>query len=70
MLIEEKILFNFKKKMKDEVKDLDLFVALAEDTFPDEDGVYSCQVMERQDNGKVWDVICTKSGNIKDVYQL
>lgn len=68
--LEDKILEQFKKKMKDEVKDLELFVALSDDCWPDCEGIYQCEVMENQDNGKVWTCVCTKSGNIKDIYEV
>ena len=70
MNIEQVILENFKKKMKEEVKDLNLLVSLSEDTFPDDYGIYSCEVMESKDNGKVWNVICTRNGKIKDIILL
>lgn len=68
--LEEKILKSFQKLLGKEVEDLDLFVALVEDCWPDYDGVYSCEVMETKDNGKVWELTCTKSGRIKDYIEL
>lgn len=70
MNIEQVILENFKKKMKDEVKDLDLFVSLSEDTFPDDYGIYSCEILENKTNGKSWDVTCTRTGKVKDIILL
>lgn len=68
--LEQKILKLFIKYMEKEVEGLDLFVALTEDCWPDFEGTYSCEVMERQDNGKVWTCECTKSGKIKEVIEL
>lgn len=70
MILEEKILKSFKKYMGKEVEGLDLIVALTEDCWPDFEGTYSCEVMEKQDNGKVWTCECTKSGNVKETYSL
>lgn len=69
-MLEEKILTSFIKYMGKEVEGLELFVAWIEDTWPDEEGTYSCQVMETKDNGKVWDCECTRSGKVKSVYEL
>ena len=69
-LLEEKILASFKKKLGKEVKGLDIMVAFNYDCWPDDEGYYLVEVMERQDNGKVWTCECTKSGNIKDYYEL
>lgn len=69
MKLEEKLLQSFIKYMGDEVKGLDLIIAFSPDTFPDDEGVYSFIVMEREDNGKVWDCECTRSGKIKDVIE-
>ena len=63
--MEEKILNSFKKKAK-EAKDLDLIVSIPEDF----DYEHECEVMEKQDNGKVWNVVCTRSGNVKDYYEI
>lgn len=69
-MIEEKVLENFKRKMKEKVKDLDLIAVFNEDAWPDEDGNYFIEVLERKDNGRVWTLECTRSGNIKEVYEL
>ena len=69
-MLEEKILNSFIKYEGKDVDGLDLFVALTDDNWPDYDGVYSCEVMEKQDNGKVWYCECTKNGNIKETYML
>lgn len=65
--MEQKILEQFKKKMKMEERN-DLIISLDCDDF----GNYlnTCEVMEKQTNGKVWDVITTRSGNIKSIYEL
>lgn len=68
--LEKKILESFKKYEGKEVEDLDLFVAVIEDCWPDDEGVYSCEVMERQDNGRVWTCECTKNGKVKETYEL
>lgn len=70
MSLEQKILKSFIKYMGKEVEGLDLIVSWTEDCWPDFEGSYTCEVMERQDNGKVWTCICTRSGNIKDTYLL
>lgn len=70
MKLKDKILEQFKKKMKKEVEELELIVALTEDCWPDFEGTYSCEVMETKDNGKVWECDCTKSGNIKNIWEL
>lgn len=69
--LEEKILKSFIKYMGKEVEGLELMVAWCPDCWPEEfDHIYTCEVMERQDNGKVWTCECTKSGNVKDAYEV
>lgn len=68
--LEKNILRNFKRYMGAEVEGLDLFVAFCDDCWPNDEGDYTCEVMERQDNGKVWACICSKSGTIKDTYEV
>jgi len=68
--LEEKILKSFIKYEGKEVKDLDLLVALCPDCWPDDEGVYTCEVMETQDNGRAWHVECTKNGNVKETFEL
>ena len=63
--MEEKILNSFKKKLKD-VKNLDLIVSLP-DTFEE---LHECEILENLENGRVWNIICTKNGNVKDYYEL
>lgn len=70
MKLEEKILKSFIKYEGKEVKGLNLMVAWTPDCWPDEEGTYSCEVMETQDNGRVWTCECTKSGNVKETYEL
>lgn len=65
--MEEKILKSFIKYMGKEVEGLDLIIAIDPENWEEE---HTCEVMERQDNGKVWTCECTKNGNIKDVYQI
>lgn len=64
--MEEKILKSFKRFEGKEVKDLDLIVSLPDDF----DETHECEVMERESNGKVWAVICTKIGNVKETILL
>ena len=68
--LETKILKSFVKHEGKAVKGLDLLVATCDDEWPDDDGVYHAQVMEPQDNGKVWECVCTKNGSIKETYEL
>lgn len=70
--LESKILKSFTKKLGKEVEGLDLIVFIDEDYWPDPDNIYNycCEVMESKDNGKVWTCVCTKSGNIKEYYEL
>jgi hypothetical protein len=68
--LENTILQSFIKKMGKEVDGLDLIVAFSEDTWPDDDNIYQSIVMERQDNGKVWNVECTRNGRVKDIIEL
>lgn len=65
-LLEEKILKSFRKYEGKEVEDLELAVAL-DDGWDDE---HTCSVMEAKNNGRVWFVECTKSGNVKETYEL
>lgn len=67
-IMEEKILNSFVKKMKGEVNKEDLLVFIP-DCFGD-DNEYYCEVMEKWDNGKVWEVETTRSCNVKDIYEL
>ncbi len=66
--MEGKILESFKKYTKEEFKDLDLFVSLPDDFG--EDGEYLCSILENCDNGKAFDVTCTKNGKVIDVYEM
>ena len=68
--LEEKILKSFIKKEGKEVEELDLVVATCEDEWPDYEGVYHAQVMERQDNGRVWECTCSRNGNVKETYEI
>ena len=71
MILEDKILASFIRYMGKEVEGLDLMVSISEDLWPDEmDGTYRCEVMETNDNGKVWTCECTRSGNVKSAYML
>ena len=60
--MEEKILKQFKRILGKEVKGLNLIISMPDD-FEEEP---ECVIMEKRDNGKVWDVV----GNIKDYYEL
>lgn len=66
--LEQKIFEQFIKKMGKEVEGLDLFPAIEEDTW--DEGENLCLVMEKQDNGKVWECSCTKTGKIKDIIEI
>jgi hypothetical protein len=68
--LEERILKSFKKKLGKEVEGLDIMVAFNYDCWPDDEGFYLAEVMERETNGKVWTCICTRSGNVKDYYEV
>lgn len=68
--LEKKILDTFRKYEGKEVENLELFVAFNEDTWPDYEGNYLVEVMEPQDNGRVWTCECTRSGKVKDTYEL
>lgn len=69
--MEEKILKSFTKKMGKEVEGLDLMVVISPDCWPEDlDNIYTCEVMEKQDNGRVWTCECTKNGNIKEIYEI
>lgn len=68
--LEDKILNSFKKKAGKEVEGLELFVAFSEDNWPDFEGNYLVEVMEQQDNGRVWTCECTRSGNVKRYYEV
>ena len=62
--MEQKILESFKKRMGKKVQGLDLLVSLNGDCG---DWDNTCEIMETKDNGKVWLVECTKTGNIKSI---
>jgi len=66
--LENSILKSFIKYMKNEVNNLDLFVSLPDEETWDEEK--ECVVMEKQDNGRVWNVICNKNNKVIDVYEL
>jgi len=68
--LEQRILETFIKYEGKEVEGLDLGVAFCEDNWPNEEGDYLVEVMERQDNGRVWTCQCTRSGKVKDTYEL
>lgn len=67
MELEQKILNSFIKYMGKEVEGLDLFVALDPENWGEE---HTCEVMEKQDNGKVWTCTCTRNGNVKDTIEI
>ena len=64
--MEEKILNSFKKKLGKKAEGLDLIVSIP-DNFEDEK---ECTILETKDNGKVWQLICTKTGNVKDILEI
>ena len=68
--LEKKILGSFKKYEGKEVESLDLYVAFNYDCWPDDEGNYLVEVMEQQDNGRVWTCQCTKNGKVIDTYEV
>lgn len=68
--LEEKIFEQFIKKMGKEVEGLDLFPALEEDSWDDDEPENLCLIMEKEDNGRVWECSCTKSGKIKTILEI
>ena len=62
MNIEEKIKEQFIKKIGIN----DIIVSIPDDI----EESLSCEVMEKKDNGKVWEVELTKNYNIKSIYDL
>lgn len=67
MKIEEKILETFKKKLGAEAKKLNLMVSLDPEAWEED---HYCEVMEKQDNGKVWEVKTTRSGKVIEIYEI
>ena len=65
--MEQKILEEFKKKMKMQDRD-DLRIHLDTDDWGNYEG--ECEIYEAADFGKVWNVITTKTGRIKDIWEL
>lgn len=66
--MEEKILNSFVKKMKGEVKKEDLIVSIP-DCFGDDDEYY-CEVLEKENNGRVWNVETTRNYNVKTIDEM
>ncbi len=67
MSLEEKILKSFVKYEGKEVEGLDLVVFIDPDAWEEE---HLCEVLESKANGKVWEVACTRTGNVKETYLL
>lgn len=68
MQLENKILKSFIKYEGKEVEGLDLIVCMPDlETWEEE---HECVVEETRANGKVWNVTCTRNGNVKDTYML
>lgn len=67
--LEQKILKSFIKYEGKEVEGLDLVVFISPDYWG-EDGEYLCDVLESKENGRVWTCECTRSGKIKETYEL
>ncbi len=63
--MEEKILSSFKQKEK-ELKDLELIISMSDDF----EETHECEILEKKENGRVWNIVCTKSGNVKDYYEM
>lgn len=66
--MEEKLLEGFKKKLGKEVEGLDLFVSM---NF-DENGKWTkdAEILEDIINGRAWFIVCTRTGNIKEIFEL
>lgn len=64
--LEAKILKSFQKYINTNISNL---VVCIGDDWGDY-GIYECVVEEKQDNGRVYQVSCTKSGRVKSVYQV
>ena len=65
MSLEEKILDLFQKK--EGIDTSNLIVSLPDDF----DESYSCEIMEQEDNGKVWTIqLNSKLTRIVDIYEL
>ena len=73
MNLEEKILNQFVKIEKD-AKNLDLFVALPDDEGKqlelEENDTWGCEVLEKADYGKVWELTLNKRNKIIDWIEL
>ena len=65
--METKILKSFINKMNEEANELELIVSIDPETWEEE---HICEVLETKDNGKVWELKCTRSGNVKEIYEL
>lgn len=73
MNLEEKILNQF-VKIEKEAESLDLIVVLPDNEDKqlelEESGTWSCEVMERTDCGKVWELTLNKRNKITDWIEL
>ena len=65
--MEEKILEQFKKKMKMEDRN-DLAFSVDFENW--DYGDYTCEVLERKDNGKVWTIECYSTGRIRKILEV
>ena len=65
--IADYIMGQFKKKMKMEDRD-DLTLEIDFESWDYED--YTCEVIERKDNGKVWTIECYSTGRIRNILEL
>lgn len=65
--MESKILNEFKKKMKMEARS-DLFITMDMGDYGE--WLQTCTIMEATPNGKTWDIVCYKTGKIKNIYEM
>lgn len=67
-MLNEIILDAFKSKMGKEISKLDLIITLDFDDW----GNYmnECEIFENTTNGRTWNVITTKSGKIKNIFEV
>lgn len=65
-VLETKLLSEFLKK-EPKLKNLDLIVCIADDEWAEDKGFL---IMEREDNGHVWQCWATNRNTIEDIVQV
>lgn len=65
--MEQKILDEFKKKMKMQDR-TDLKIQLDTDDWGNYEN--ECEIYEAANNGRVWNVTTTRTGKIKSIYEV